>query len=61
MNDFLIVDFTDEEIEFMKHKGFNASKKLDGDLACDIVDELGNNDIGIAADIITKITTNKNW
>lgn len=61
MSDVLKIQFTREELEFLQNKGFNASCELDGALACDIVDELGYNDEGIAADIITKITTNKDW
>jgi hypothetical protein len=56
------IDFNKEEIQFLKKKGFEVT----GDtikyvLADAIVDKLGDNDVGIAADIITKITTNNEW
>ena len=60
-NDTLHVVFTDSELSFLKKAGFDVGGELDADTACDIVDKLGYNDIGTAADIITKITTNPNW
>lgn len=61
MNDILKLEFTKQEIQFLKQNGFDVSDELNLDLANEIVDELGYNDVGIAADIITKITTHPNW
>ena len=59
--DILHINFTNEEISFLKQAGYNVSQDLDTNVACDIVDELGLNDYGIAGDIITKITTHPDW
>lgn len=61
MRDVLKLDFTNEELAFMKERGFNASNNFDGNLAVEIVDELGYENHGIVADIITKITTHPDW
>ncbi len=61
MSNVLKLKFTNEELNFMKSKGFDASNNLDVDLAEKIVDNLGYEDYGIAADIITKITTHPEW
>lgn len=61
MNDILKLEFTKQEIQFLKQNGFDVSDEINLDLANEIVDELGYNDVGIAADIITKITTHPNW
>lgn len=60
-NDILHVAFTDSELSFLKKSGFDVGAELDADTACDIVDKLGYNDTGTAANIITKITTNPDW
>ncbi|WP_308590592.1 hypothetical protein [uncultured Megasphaera sp.] len=61
MNDMLKVAFTNQELSFLKKNGFNVNCNLNIDIADEIVDKLGYDDTGIAADIITKITTNKDW
>lgn len=60
-DDILIMNFTNKELEFLREQGYNVSNELDANVACDIVEELGVNDYGIIADIITKITTHPKW
>ena len=56
------INLNDKEKEFLKEKGYVIKGDyIDGELAEIIVDDLGRNDYGTASDIITKITTNKDW
>lgn len=61
MHEVLDVKLTNQEMLFLRNKGFYVSSLLPMDIAYSIVDKLGDEDYGIAADIITKITTHPNW
>ena len=57
VNNMLKIEFTEKELAFLLDAGFNISRIIDINTAYEIVDTLGYNDVGIDADIITKITT----
>lgn len=56
------INLNDKEKEFLKEKSYVIKGDyINGELAEIIVDDLGWNDYGTACDIITKITTKKDW
>lgn len=61
VNNMLKIEFTEKELAFLLDAGFNVSRIIDINTASEIVDTLGYNDVGIAADIIIKITTHPDW
>lgn len=56
------VEFNKSEIQFLKKHNFEVTScNISYEMAESIVDKLGDNDVGLAASIITKITTNEEW